>query len=212
MIRKGQPWERAVGGPPDVEVTGGDAELAAAVTTHPGARIAFSPRESDLARSVGLVGPGRDVELALDGLRWPGGIAVNALVWGTAPDHLRWWTRAIRVQVDAGERTLFEGRATGVVIASGQFVHGFDVVPRGHPGDGRLEVQVYALPRFERRRLRARLASGTHVPHPDLPAAAGTRVQLLGERRLPLEVDGRSAGTTDRLTVEVVPDACRLLA
>ena len=68
---------------------------------------------------------------------------------------------------------MFHGPCTTVVIATGQFRHGLDLVPRGHPGDGRAEVQIYAVPGRERRELRVRLATGTHVPHPKITQRPG---------------------------------------
>ena len=69
-------------------------------------------------------------------------------------------------------RPWFSGPATTVVVATGQFLRGLDLVPRGHPGDGKAEVQVYALRRAgAAARCAARLATGAHVPAPPDPAA-----------------------------------------
>ena len=72
-------------------------------------------------------------------------------------------------------------------------------------------MQIYAVPSRERRALRARLATGTHVPHPHITQRSGTRIALTTERRMPLEIDGRWADTTDVINVDVVPNAYRLL-
>ena len=50
-----------------------------------------------------------------------------------------------RLLVTVDGRTVHDGPATSVVVANGQFSGTADLAPRGHPGDGRLEVQVYAL-------------------------------------------------------------------
>src|SRR5262249_59072923 len=92
--------------------------------------------------------------------------AGNGVVIGTAPDRQHWWSRAPGVQVTVDDRVVHEGGATGVVIANGQFLHANDVVPRGHPGDGRIELQVYSVPRRERGALRRRVRDGSHLPHP----------------------------------------------
>lgn len=216
MIRKGEAWERPISGPEVLEVTGGDAELAAAVADHPRARVVFRPHGSDLARAVGIDVSGRDhpepgTELALDALRWPDGLAVNAIVAGVAPDRARRWTRSRQVTVAIDGQPLFDGRATAVVIANGQFLRNRDVIPRGHPGDGRLEIQVYAVGVRERGIVRRRLETGTHVPHPAITTATGTRVELQATRSLVLEVDGRPAGRVAALAVDVLPDAFRLV-
>jgi len=106
---------------------------------------------------------------------------------------------------------VFHGPCTTVVIATGQFRGGLDLVPRGHPGDGRAEVQIYAVPGRQTRALRARLATGTHVPHPKITQRSGSRVDVSIDRRVALELDGRSVAAIDDLTVDVVANAYRLL-
>src|SRR5437764_11238254 len=107
MVEKGVAWGRPAAGPPDVEVAGGDAALAAALADHERPRVWFRPDDaSDLARAIGLAPdvrtPGNRpdpevpgaTELALDALavETPEGavsLAVNAVVLGTAPDRQR---------------------------------------------------------------------------------------------------------------------------
>ncbi len=214
MIRPGEPWGVPASGPPTVTGTGGDADLAALVGDHPGARLAFRPDPScDLARAVGLGDPQiGGVELPLDALDLgDAGLAVNLVVSGQPPDQQTAWRRRRPVTVEIGARTVFAGRALGVVVANGQFRHGRDLVPRGHPGDGRLEVQVYAVPAGERRALRDRLATGSHLPHPAIVTAAGPQVRVTWRRPAPLEADGRPLPARAVLDVTVRPDAYRLL-
>ena len=218
-LRHGEPWGHAATGPPDVEVTGDDAELAARATRHPGELLRFhsSPR-SDLARALGLgpEGPGT-TEVAIDAVAVAGGdgdevTAVNAVVLGPPPDRLRWSSRASRVSVRLDGRPWFAGRATTVVVANGQFLRGLDLVPRGHPGDGWSEVQVYALGRHERAEMRRRLPSGTHVPHPRIATGRARHIEVeVAARHLPVEIDGRGHGRNNRLGVTVVPASIRLL-
>jgi hypothetical protein len=216
MIKPGEEWGRPTTDEPDFEVAGGDAQLAAAAAAHPGALLRFRPdATSDFAGAVGL-GTERIVssgtEVTLDLLRLDDGrAAVNMLVLGTPPDSSRRFVRRIGASVRVDERTVFLGPCTGIVIAIGQFRNGLDLVPRGHPGDGRAELQIYAVPARERRALRARLATGTHVPHPDITQRSGTRIALTTDRRIPLEIDGEPAPPVDVLDVEVVPNAYRLL-
>lgn len=216
MIGGGTPWGEPVSGPPDLEVRGGDADLAAVVAAHPGALVHFAPDHgSDLARAVGLaIGSApRGSALPIDALELPDGrCAVNMVVLGRAPGQLRWTTRPASMRVVVDGRDLYAGRATTVVVASGQFLDGCDVVPRGHPGDGRLEVHVYAMRRGERRVMRARLPRGVHVPHPRIITTTGHRVDVHVQRGAPaLAIDGAPTGTTRRLTVTVRPSALRLL-
>jgi len=196
-------------------VAGDDADLAAVAMSDRGALVRFRPSpRSDIARALGL-GPASTgaTEVAIDALEIDADDgAVNAVVLGAPPDRLRWSARASAITVRVDGRAWFRGRATTVVVASGQFLRGADVVPRGHPGDGWAEVQVYALRRRARRPMRSRLPTGTHVPHPGIRAGRARVVEVeVAGRGLPVEVDGRPRGRTTRLEVTLVPSAIRLL-
>jgi len=163
-----------------VEVEGGDARLAEAIAHHPGAQVRFAAdASSDVARAIGIRGDcwGVQQPVTLDVLRLgPHERAVNMVVLGAPPDRLRWQHRGRRCRVEVDGRLLHDGNATTVVVANGEYLRGCDVVPRGHPGDGRFEVQVYAVPSSQRRRLRTRVRTGTHVPHPGIHSAQGAHV------------------------------------
>jgi hypothetical protein len=217
-LRKGVSWGRPASAAADVVVTGDDADLAAAVGEHPGARLSYRAAPgSDFARAVGLVDANdAATELPCDALDVEADgtvrIAVNMVVFGVAPDRQRWWNRARRVLVRVDGRVVHDGDAVGVVIANGQHLRGYDVVPRGHPGDGRAEVHVYALGRGERRAMRARLRDGTHVPHPRIVTATGRSIDVWaaeGIRRL--ETDGHPRSPVTGLTATVRPAAFLLL-
>ncbi|MEX1007495.1 MAG: hypothetical protein WD271_06585 [Acidimicrobiia bacterium] len=225
-ISKGEPWGRPAGGPADLVVEGGDDALARAVAAHPHARIAFSPAHgSDLARAVGLSEvstnttelPCDALQVELDGVAHT---AVNMVVVGVPPDRQRWWTRASRIVVQVDDRVVHAGDAVAIVAASGQYLRGADVVPRGHPGDGRIEVQVYAVARRERATMRSRLPLGTHVPHPRIRSVTGRRVEVRATgfpfrhgagRPLEVEVDGVPATAARVVMVAVAPAAFTLL-
>lgn len=230
MIRRGEEWGTPAGGPPDLEVLGDDPALATAVgrvrasLAAPRVRFDAAPT-SDLARAVGLVGPGAaTTEVPLDVITVAGtldggvpddpaeaAVAVNAVVLGPAPDRLRWWHRRRPTSVVVDGRVVFDGPATTVLVANGQFLRGHDVAPAGHPGDGRLEVQVYALDPGERARMRRRLADATHVPHPRIATSSGKSLLVERAPSGPLEVDGAARGRRGRLRAEVLPEAYRLL-
>jgi hypothetical protein len=222
MIAKGVPWGHPAGGPANLDVAGDDVALAAAVTARPRARVVFRPTSaSDFARAVGIAvgatpGPGEPTEVPCDLLRVHTGnvetTAVNMVVVGVAPDHQRWTSRSAHVRVTVDGRPFHVGPATAVVVANGQYLRGADVVPRGHPGDGRAEVHVYALGRGERRRMRERLPRGEQVPHPRITTASGRSILIesLGAP-VPLEVDGLPAGNTPAVSVDVAPAAFSLL-
>jgi hypothetical protein len=197
-----------------LEARGGDARLAAMVELHRGADLRFVPdATSDLARALG-VSPDGGVRTptTLDVLRLdPGGVAVNMVVQGLAPDRRRPVLRRPRCRVEVDGRVAWDAPATTVVVANGEYLRGLDVVPRGHPGDGRLEVQVYEVGARQRRLLRARLATGTHLPHPDVRSTQGTTVSVRWERPVRQEVDGTRRGRVAALSVTLVPGGVTLV-
>lgn len=196
-------------------VHGGDAALAAvAATTSSTTPVRFVPdTTSDLARALGLhVGEGVAQPQAIDVLDVdPTGPAVNMVVLGRPPDRLRRVHRRRRCRVEVDGRVLWDGPATGVLVANGEYLRANDVVPRGHPGDGRLEVQVYALAPAQRARMRLRLRTGTHLPHPGIHTAQGGRVAVRWARPAALEVDGEARGAAVAVEVVVRPGALRLV-
>jgi diacylglycerol kinase family enzyme len=217
-VRPGEDWGRRAEGPPDLVVAGGDPELAAALAGGPDdPLVRFSPSPaSDLARAVGLASPASAesarVAAPMDLLRLADGrVAVNAVVVGVGPNRLRWWHRRRPVSVEIDGRTAFTGRAATVAVLNGQYLRGADVSPRGHPGDGVVEVQVYALSPAQRGGLRRRLRTGSHLPHPDITTRRGRKVAVRPGWAARLEVDGRAGGRTTALEVEVAPGAYRLL-
>lgn len=217
MIRKGEPWGQAADGPPDVDIAGDDAELARVVTERPGAHIRYRPTEdSDLARVVGITNSSTGAtEVPMDVLEIDASnlkvTSVNMLVLGVAPDRVRWWHRMRFVTVHVESRCIHAGPATTVVVANGQFLRGHDLVPRGHPGDGRAEVQIYAIDRGERAEMRLRSGTGTHLPHPQIATAVGRSIQIAWAQTVPAEVDGHPRGAVRSVSIHVVPGAYQLL-
>jgi diacylglycerol kinase family enzyme len=131
------------------------------------------------------------------------------VVLGRPPE--RAWARPRRCSVEVDGRRAWEGAASTVVIANGEYLRGLDLVPRGHPGDGRLEVQVHAVRGRQRRALRARLRTGTHLPHPDVRVAQGRSVRVRWDRPMPVEVDRLGRGRRAALGLRVRPGAILLV-
>jgi YegS C-terminal NAD kinase beta sandwich-like domain len=135
-------------------------------------------------------------------------LAMNSVVLGVAPDALRRRHRAVPVSVVVDGRTLPRTAATTVAIMNGQFLGvlgAVDLAPRGHPGDGRAEIVVIDVPPDQRREMRARLASGTHVPHPGITIVSGGTARIRFDRPVALTVDGHAIGSRSDVTVEVLP-------
>jgi YegS C-terminal NAD kinase beta sandwich-like domain len=233
-IKPGRPWGTAASGPPDLEVSGGDAALASMLTgavadpvatvlgggrADPLVRFVPGP-DSDLARAVGLgsaAGAAAGMALPLDALMAQVGdgsplrVVVNSVVVGVAPDRLRSWHRSAGLQVEVDGKPIESAAATTLVVMNGQYLRGLDLSPRGHPGDGVAEAQLYALPPGARRAMRTRLPTGAHLPHPAITVRRAHHVVVRAARPVPLEIDGAPAGPVTGLEITLRPGAYRLL-
>ncbi|MEX0666084.1 MAG: hypothetical protein WD598_15140 [Acidimicrobiia bacterium] len=197
-----------------IGVVGGDARLAEAAMAQPGASVRFVPDStSDIARALGLTaGAGLRAPVSLDVLMVDTiGAAVNMVVLGTAPDRRRAVFRSRKCRVEVDGRVVWDNGATGVVVANGEYLRGLDVVPRGHPGDGRLEVHVYAMGSAQAKQMRARLATGTHLPHPGIHTTQGSSVTVRWDRPVRCEVDGVRGGRARTARVALAPGALTLV-
>ena len=219
-LRPGQSWGTETSDPPDLEVSGTDRRLAEVVTSgvaDPLVRF-LAAADSDLALAVGLVAGAAPAGLALpvDALEMVGdggleAVAVNSIVVGIAPDRLRAWHRPAALSVEIDGASVDAGRATSLVVMNGQYLRRLDVSPRGHPGDGVAEAQLYALPPGARRAMRARLTTGAHVPHPAITIRKARRLVVRAARPIPLEIDAQPAGRITELSITLRPAAYRLL-
>lgn len=93
-------------------------------------------------------------------------------------------------------------------VMNAQFLDGRDLVPRGHPNDGRVEVLTVGASMGARQRVLAwrRARSGGHLPHPHLSVRSTKDVVVEG-RGVVLVVDGVRTGRFDSVSVRVRPDA-----
>ena len=220
-LRPGQSWGTEASGPPDLEVSGGDRVLAEAIgrgLTDPLVRFSAAP-DSDLARAIGLVAgaPSTGLALPLDALVVRAGdtlaemVAVNSVILGVPPDRLRAWHRPEALSVEIDGAGVDAARATSLVLMNGQYLRGFDLSPRGHPGDGVAEAQLYALPPGARRAMRTRLKTGAHLPHPAITIRRARHVVVRASRPAALEVDGAPTGEVTSLEITLRAGTYRLL-
>ncbi len=95
-----------------------------------------------------------------------------------------------------------------------QFVGDWDVAPRGHPNDGRVEVLeiVGSMSIRDRLAVRRRLPLGTHVPHPAIRTRSVREATFEFERPMVALIDGLDVGTVRSLSVRVRPDAVHAYA
>jgi hypothetical protein len=96
-----------------------------------------------------------------------------------------------------------------VVAMNAQFLGRWDVAPKSHPNDGRLDLLDGDLALGQRLQARVRLRSGTHVPHPGIEERRVAAVQIELARPTAVELDGDPVGTARQLSLRLEPDALR---
>jgi hypothetical protein len=123
------------------------------------------------------------------------------------------------VRVDAGGRTTWSAahvvcrrswwRGEVVLAMTAQYLGGFDVAPRAHPNDGRLDLLLVeeAMGARARWQARRRARTGTHLPHPRLRPSQVAEIELTFARPLHIWVDGRRWHTAAAVSLSVEPDA-----
>jgi hypothetical protein len=100
------------------------------------------------------------------------------------------------------------------VVMNAEFIGDWDVAPRGHPNDGRVEVLQAdtAMSLRERFAVRRRLPGGMHVPHPSIATRSVREAAFEFEQPMVVVVDGIVVGSSRSLSVRVRPDAAIVYA
>jgi hypothetical protein len=196
-IERGEAWGVPGVLPPDGVVVRSDAEARAVVTS---ARRAGEPVPplgllgGDLCRALG--GTGDDARL-----RSGAGVVLPVDLGAVLVDgRLHWFVAHL-----VARRSWWRGRVVAVMNA--QHLGHWDVAPRGHPNDGRVDVLDGDLPLGQRWQARRRLPLGTHVPHPNIAERHVSAVQLDLAAGTHVWLDGEDLGTARTLAVRVEPDA-----
>lgn len=195
-IRKGEPWGAPGPLPEGGVVVRSDAEARAALEV---ARREGRPFPvlgvlgGDLGRTLGTPGDeGR--------LRSPAAMTFPLDLGQVLVDgrlhlfvaHLvarnRLWTRA-------------------VVAMNVQWHAGWNLGPKAHPNDGRLDTFDARLPLRDLAKVRRRLPTGTHLPHPGIEVRRAAAVTFELDRPLPVWLDGERVDEGRTLAVRLEPDA-----
>lgn len=203
-IDKGRPW----GGPArdlaaDAVVANTDAEARAIAEGARRAGDQVPPMVllgGDLCRTVG--GTGDEAHA-----RGPEAVALPCDLGSVLLDGRQHWFVAHLV----ARRSWWRGRIVAAMNA--QFLGRFDVAPRGHPNDARMEVLDVA-PSFsvvDRVRARRRLPTGTHVPHPGIGLRRVSAEQMTFDPPLPVWLDGVALGLVHQVSLRVEPDAITVI-
>jgi hypothetical protein len=207
-IKPGQAWGRPVPRPSDLVVVHSDIEVATAISQERGSPIGVGG--GDLARTLGVTSARADtlttrptvneypidlLEVRLDGADEP--IVACAHVVARSPWSSGHWLR---------------GRI--LVVMNAEFIDKWDIAPRGHPNDGRVEVVDVdaSMSTRERMAARRRLPTGTHVPHPSITTRTVRTGSWQFERALDVVVDGRRVDRASMLSIDVLPDAAIVYA
>ena len=198
-IEKHQPWGEHGPLPAGGVLVRSDAEARAVVERHrrAGTEIpALGLLGGDLCRTVG----GRGDE---GRLRSPDAVVLPVDLGSVLLDGRQHWFTSHLV----ARRSWWRGRV--VAVMNGQWIGRWDVAPKGHPNDGRLDVYdvAQAMPLGDRLAARRRLASGTHVPHPAIEVQRVPAVQVEFDRPTPVWLDGERVGSARTLSIRTEPDA-----
>jgi hypothetical protein len=196
-VRKGEQWGSPGALPPEGVVVRTDAEARAAITL---ARRRDEPLPvlglagGDLARTCGATGDEARLR-SPEAQQLPVDLG-EVLVDGS----LHFFVAHL-----VARRSWWRGRVT--VAMNAQYLGRWDVAPRSHPNDGRLDLLDGDLSLGDRFKARARLASGTHVPHPGITERRVKAVQLDLDRGTTVWLDGERLGPARSLSIRTVPDA-----
>ncbi len=197
-LRKGEGWG-VVARPPDGVIrVADDRALHVLVNEHRSvgtALPAVAPITGDLLRSLG--GSGEASRLDADMAILPVDI-----VRVEVDDDRAWFVSHL-----VARRSWWRGRL--VAAMNGQYLGSWDVAPRAHPGDGRLDLVTVEAGMSARDRWQAsrRITHGLHLPHPaiDVRQFRSTEVTFRAEARIRL--DGVAWRRASHATLTVEPDA-----
>lgn len=191
-IRRGVDWGEDIERPAEAAELTSDAAVAASIAR--GEARALLVRGGDLHRSLGSpVGPATR-RLPIDVIRVTAdgadAIAVAHVVLRRR-GPLGWWRGPI------------------VAVMNVDHVGSWDVAPRAHPNDGRLDIVEVSAGMSVRHRWQARrrLETGTHLPHPDITNRPTVEASFEFAEAVSVWVDGVNRGTVRTLHVRVEPDA-----
>jgi hypothetical protein len=202
-IRRGEPWGEPGALAADACVVADDRAVASAVAA---GATEVGIVGGDVHRTLGS--PRRDADDLHRGrgVRFPLDVVE---VRATRPDGSVLEDVAVAHLIVRG-RSMWGGPT--LVVMNAAFAGDRNLGPRAHPNDGRLDVTIGSLPWSDRRAARARMRTGTHVPHPALEERRVRELhhELARPRRLWL--DGTPVGEVVAIAVTCRSDAVVVVA
>ena len=193
-IKKGEEWGRAVLRPDGLRQAASDAELASLIAD--GVSEPVGVTGGDLYRSLGSPPTRTEMRcMPIDVLE----VTADKQTF-TAVAHVvarqGWWRGRI------------------VAACNVDRMGEWDIAPRAHPNDGRVDIIDIdsSMTVRERWQARQRLSTGTHVPHPKITTRTAQEWSVRFDRPHAIWVDGRHVADALFLQVVVRADAFELLA
>ncbi|HZX56445.1 MAG TPA: hypothetical protein VFE86_17285 [Ilumatobacteraceae bacterium] len=195
-VQKGEPWGSPAVCPDNVRVVSTDREIREWILWH---RTRNQP-----IRDLGVAGG----DLARTCGGGVGGRPTSALVT----------VDAMRVALDDGEPTWGAAHVVArrdwlrgdlAMVMNAQFYGTFDIAPRSHPNDGKVDV-LRVDPEMgwrERLQARQRARTGSHLPHRSLTMRSIAECDLHFDQPVVVWIDGVRCVTARRVQVIVEPDA-----
>lgn len=191
MIRKGEAW----GVPRPIEsadpVATSDREVVAFIREcldHNTPPPIVVLRGGDLYRSLGGSPSPEPFRLPIDLLEVTAD-GERHLAVAHVVAHRRWWHGDCAVAMNASH------------------YRGWNLGPKAHPNDGRVDVTTGALGLRDRLAARRRAPSGTHIPHPELHTSRPEAASWRFEHPTPAWVDGVPIGPVREVDIVVLADA-----
>lgn len=197
-IRKGEPWGVVDFAPDDLVRVADDSALYQLVNRYrrSGTPLpAVAPAAGDLLRSLGGSGE-------IERLAGPMAIVQVDVVRIEVRGERAWCVSHL-----IARRSWWRGRLVGVM--NSQYLGAWDVAPRAHPGDGRVDLVIVDAAMRPRDRLRARqrVVHGLHLPHPAIDVRQHRSTTVTFEPGAHVWLDGVRWRRAEEATITVEPDA-----
>ena len=201
-LRRGVAWGREIPRPQGLVTVDSDRSLVEALTDTNPPPLAIG--SGDLARTLGVASFERSASISPTVSEFP-----IDLVQVRLDDSDEPIVACAHVVACAPRRRGHWLRGPILAVMNAEFIGEWDVAPRGHPNDGRVEVFEVDSSMSLRQRLsaRRRLRTGPHVPHPSVSTRSVRSGTWNFVQALDVRVDGRQVGRASSLSIQVMPDA-----